>query len=239
MSTKDKIVLVTGASRGIGFAIARALKPDAEKLFLVARTKKSFDKTCDQFKKKKTIFLGSDLSSEAQIDKLVAQVKKETSRLDVLVNNAGVYLAKKFEKTTRPEINQQIAINLKGMLLLTQGLLPLLKKGKKPQIINISSIAAKASLYGESIYSATKAGVTSFSEVIRKELNPQGVRVTTIHPWGVNTWNAPNPQELLRPEDIGELVSFIVNTHPGCQIESIDCSSVFQWKGEKPPWIPN
>lgn len=232
-----KTVLITGASRGIGFSIAKALEFHAENLILVAKHKANLDKAIAQLSKAKVVPIVADLEDEIQITELVKQVKSNFDSLDILINNAGIYIGKKFENTTLEEINSLINLNFKAYYLLTQQLLPLLKKGTNPQIINISSCAAHANIFGESLYSATKAAVTSFSDVIRQELNEQRIRVTAIQPWGVDTYSEPQPDYLLNPDEIGQLVAYIVNTTPTTQIDLVELSHIRQWRGKKPPWI--
>lgn len=232
-----RYALVTGASHGIGHAISKAIEPSVDSIFLVAKNRDRLEKVSSQFKRAEAIPMATDLEDENQITKLVEQVKKEARSLDVLVNNAGIYLGKRFENTTAEEINKILNLNLKAYLILTLKLLPLLKKGKNPIIVNISSCAATANIYGESVYSASKVAVTTFSNIIRKELNEEGVRVTAIQPWGVNTFDSPNPQNLLRPEELGELVSYIVKADPNTQIDFVELSNINQWRGGKPDWI--
>lgn len=232
-----KTVLITGASRGIGFSIAKALAPHTEHLILIAKHKESLDKAVAQLKGIKVIPIVTDLEDTAQISKLIEQIQKKFDSLDILVNNAGIYIGKQFENTSLEEINKLINLNFRSYSLLTHQILPLLKKGTHPQIINISSCASGAQIYGEALYSATKAAVTAFSNVIRKELNEKGIRVTTIQPWGVDTYDVPQPEYLLNPDEIGELVSFVVNRPPAVQIDLVELSNIKQWRGKKPPWI--
>lgn len=231
-----KVVLITGASRGIGFSIAKALESSFENLILVAKHKENLDKAVSNLTKSKTVVIPTSLEDEKEILRLVKQVKQKFDSLDVLINDAGAYIGKRFEKITPKEISQLINLNFKSYYLLTQQLLPLLKKGNNPQIINISSCAAHANIYGESLYSATKAAVTSFSDVIRKELNKDKIRVTIVQPWGVDTYETPQP-DLLNPDEIGKLINYIVNVPPNTQIDLVEISNIKQWRGEKPSWI--
>lgn len=232
-----KICLITGASKGIGFAIAEALAPHFETLILVARDKGNLEKAAAKLPSGKVIIVSADLEDEKGIKKLVTHIKKTYGALDVLVNNAGVYIGKRFEKTSLEEINRMINLNFRSYSLLTHQLLPLLKKGENPQIINTSSCATHAQLYGEALYSATKAAVTALSNVLRKELNEQGIRVTAIHPWGVDTYAIPQPEVLLNPNEVGKVVSFVATSLPMTQIDTIELSHIKQWRGSKPGWI--
>ena len=122
--------------------------------------------------------------------------------------------------------------------IITQKLLPLLKKANHPQIINISSAANYARLPTESAYTAVKAGLSALSEVLQKELQKHNIRVSTIHPWTVNTHNLENPQNYLKPEDISKLILYIISTNPNCNILNVELSAVSDWRGGWPPWCP-
>ncbi len=232
-----KTALITGASKGIGFAIAKVLDSQFENLILVARNKENLQKAASKLRHAKITIISADLEDEKQIGEVAKTVKDQFDSLDVLVNNAGVYIGKRFEKTPLEEINKMINLNFRAYTLLTHQLLKLIEKGENPQIINTSSCAGSAQIFGESLYSATKAAVTAFSNVIRKELNEKGIRVTAIQPWGVDTYEEAQPDYLLDPEEIGKLVNFIVNTSPLTQIDTVELSHIKQWRGTKPPWI--
>jgi len=220
-----KIIIITGASRGIGLATARLLHPLAEQLVLVASRTDSFRSVQGEFGSE-TSFHGADLSSPEEIQSFREELSSMLDRVDVLVNNCGVYLEKQLIESSLPEIQRQIDVNLRAPILLTHKLLPLLNKGCSPIVINISSIAALSTPTGQSVYSASKAAVTAFSNSLRKELNPRGIRVVVVHPAGVNTWNDPEPNKLLRPEDVGSLIKFILEVDKNCQIDEVTLSAL-------------
>lgn len=234
---KMKTALVTGASRGIGLAIAKAIAPSVDNLIIVAKHRETLAKAASQIKGIKLTTIVADLENEKETLRLVGEVKKKSDRLDILINNAGVYIGKRFVKSSLEEINKMINLNFTAYIVLTNQLLPLLKKGTNPQVINISSCAANAQIFGEAVYSATKAAITTFSNVLRKELNGENIRVTAVQPWGVDTYPIPKPEFLLNPNEIGELVSYIVNRPPTVQIDLVELSNIKQWRGNKPPWV--
>jgi NAD(P)-dependent dehydrogenase (short-subunit alcohol dehydrogenase family) len=224
-------MLITGASRGIG--LAEAQKFSSEELFLVGTSTTSFEEKGFEHHH----CYGVNLAIPKEIDDLVDRVVADTPSLDVLVNNVGVMVLKRFEEMKDEDMYALLDINLRSHLLLTRKLLPLLRKGKNPHIIFMSSMAAKSSIVGESVYSATKAAVTAFANVLRNELSP-GVKVSVIHSWGVDTWN-PEPKEgLLRAEQVADVLDFIVTREPNFLVESIDLSDVSQWRGAEAPWSP-
>jgi len=233
----SKTALVTGASRGIGFSIAKALCEHVDNLIIIAKHRDGLEKAATELDGPKLSLHVADLEDEKEIARLIKHIKKDFSNLDILVNNAGVYIGKIFEKNSVEEIDKLINLNFRAYSLMVHGLLPLLKKAKNPQIINISSCAASAQIYGEAIYSATKSAVTTFSNVLRKELNGKGIRITAIQPWGVDTYEVPQPDYLLHPDEIGKLVAYIVSRPPTVQIDLVELSHIRQWRGKKPPWM--
>ncbi|NPA68067.1 MAG: SDR family oxidoreductase [Chlorobi bacterium] len=224
-------ILITGASKGIGNAEAQKLSSGNE-LFLHASKKSSFKN-----KIKNAHYFGYDLSKIENINPFVNEIKKTTNTLDVLINNVGIMILERFADFKDEDINTLITLNLHSHLLLTKKLIPLLLKSKNPHIIFMSSMSAKNQIEGESVYAATKAGIMQFAHVLRNELAGE-IRVSTIHSWGVNTWGDPEGSPILVPENIAEVVEFILDTKRPFVIESIDLSHELQWKGTKAPWSP-
>lgn len=203
-----KAILITGAGRGIGLAIARKLKKPDTALMLITKTERSFRFLKKEFPK--GFIFKVDLTKKQEIKEFLKEIKSKIAYLDVLVNNAGIFLAKPFEKTEATDFDNLYALHMRAPFILIRELLPLLRKAKNPLVVNISSAANIARFRNESIYTASKAGLTALTEVIREELQKDNIRFTIIQPYGVNTWNDPNPENLLRPEDIAELVYFIL-----------------------------
>lgn len=222
-------ILITGASRGIGLATAKQLDTPDNTLFLVATAKESFKDTFHNA----TLF-AADLTKPEDITRLATEV----ADIDVLINNAGVMVMKKFEKMTSEDIALMLNLNLRSHILLTHALLPALRKSSNAQIVFMSSMAAKSSIVGESVYAATKSGITNFANVLRNELAPE-IRVSAVHAWGVDTWSAPKPEEFIQPQDIAETMEFIINRPATVMVESIDLSNPVQWRGAQAPWSPS
>lgn len=174
-------ILITGASRGIGLAEAQLFDQRGDELFLVARSKQSFRDAA----LKKLHLYGFDLLNPASADQFAEELGQVTDMLDVFINNAGGFILKRFERMTVGEINQQVDLNLRIHILLTQKLLSFLLKSANPHIVFMSSMAAKAPVVGESVYSAAKAGITNFSTALRNEYKGK-IKVSTVHSWGVN-----------------------------------------------------
>lgn len=225
-------VCITGASRGIGLAEARKLQQQYE-LFLVASKTSSFKgkeiSNCSLF--------GYDLAKLKGLNDFVEDLDNRISKLDILINNVGVMIMKKLIDMTEQEISYTIDLNLKANILLTHKLLPMLLKAEDPQIIFMSSMAAKSSIIGESVYAATKSAITNFANVLRNELGGK-VRISTIHAWGVDTWGAPENAAVLKPENVAEALEFIITRKRPFLIESMDLSHEQQWRGGNAPWSP-
>lgn len=226
--------LITGAGRGIGLAIAKRLSPKYQ-LILVTKTESSarlLREICP------TSFVYTlDLTKKNEIIDLVRRIKKTIHHLDVLVNNAGIYYAGTFEKITDQQLDEMYKLHIKVPLFFIRELFPLLKKSSQKQVVNISSAANVARLPTEGAYTATKAGLTALGDVLQLELQRHGIRLSTIHPWSVNTKNFPDGLDFLQPDDIADIVEFILSRDKNVQILNVEASGTKDWRGAWPPWV--
>lgn len=226
-------IIITGASNGIGLAEAQLLKTN--RLFLIARDwkNKNNQELLDQ------CLIEADLTKQNDIETATETIRQKTRKVDVLINNVGVMVMRKFETMNENDIDTLIALNLRSHIILTHKLLPLLKESANPHIVFMSSMAAKSSIVGESVYAATKAGITNFANVLRNEYRGQ-IKVSVVHSWGVNTWNASAEvaKSLLQPIDIAETVEFIITREKHFLVESVDLGNYNQWRGGEAPWSP-
>jgi len=228
-------ILITGSSRGIGLAEAKIFDKPENELFLVATSLNSFN--TPSFSNAKVHLFATNLTSEEEIKNLIKEISSITDGIDVLINNVGVMIMKKFESMTFQDIHKLIDLDLTSHILLTKFSLPLLHESRRPHIVFMSSMAAKSFIIGESVYSATKGAITNFANVLRNELAPK-FKVTAVHAWGVNTFGFDKPELLLKPEDVAETVEFIVTRNKNFLIESVDLSNITQWRGSNAPWSP-
>ena len=211
---EGKVALVTGASRGIGCAIARALLDEGAHTFLVSRRREAVRKLAAAWNAAggRAEALSADVTREREVYGLIARVKKCSGRLDILINNAGVFTYKPFEKTTLEDWRSNIDTNLTGTFLCTRAALPLLKRKRGGHILNIISVAGREAYENCSAYCASKFGALGLSRVLAEELRPFGTRVTAILPGPVRTkmiqklgLRVPKGR-ILEPEDVARAV---------------------------------
>jgi NAD(P)-dependent dehydrogenase (short-subunit alcohol dehydrogenase family) len=168
--------------------------------------------------------LSYDLRRAARVEKMIETIGAEP--LDALINNAGVAMVKPFEEITLVEWDTLFAVNVTAPFLLTQRLAPKMQNGSS--IVNILSIAAKNGFPGWSCYCMTKFALEGFSQCVREEVRPRGIRVLNIYPAATNTeiWNAVQgewPREkMLLPEEIGDAVAYALSRPFGVAVENID-----------------
>ena len=210
--------LVTGASRGIGKAIATELASLGYELALVGRDTAALaeviaglPETCP-----KAVAIPADLSLVESCAEVVREAAAQLGGIDVLVNCAGLSQAGSFTEVTPEQWDRIFAVNAKAPFFLCQEALPYLKKSSKPTVINIASVVGFKGYINQSVYSSSKHALTGFTKVFAKEVQPFGIRVHLISPGGVATEMVRqmrpdiNPDELIQPEEIAEIVRFLV-----------------------------
>jgi len=214
-SLKNKVAVVTGASRGIGLAIAEALAREGCRVVITARNAMALKKAAGELRSEITgatiHALECDVTSEKAVGKLFASVKRVLGRVDVLVNNAGVAHpitpVKDLPYKTWREV---VDTNLTGTFLCTRAAIPLMKKGG--MIINNLSIAAHSGFPGFSAYDASKRGALGFTNTLREELRESGIRVLALLPGATATdiWDQFMPQadrsDMIAPQSVAAAV---------------------------------
>lgn len=183
-----KVAVVTGASKGIGAAIAKQLAADGASVVVnYASSKAGADKVVSEIAAQggKAVAVQADVAKKADIERLFAETKKAYGKLDVLVNNAGIYEFLLLEQVTEEHFHKQFNLNVLGLVLTTQEALK--QFPGTSSIINISSVAATSPGPGGSIYSATKAAVNAVTQSLAKELGSRKIRVNNISPGMIET----------------------------------------------------
>lgn len=230
-----KHVLITGGAKGIGKAIVEDLAARDYKITATYHgSKAAADKLTAKFPN--VHYVSVDLQDRHAIDDFIAKTAADEP-IDVLINNAGVYVGKPFEKMTKEELFQQIDLNFSAPARLIQGLLPSLKKSKTPLIINISSQAVHERISGEAMYTAVKAALSTLSYVLRAELNPKGVRIVTVEPFAVNTYGLDEPSGMILPEELAKTVRYAIEMPGHLQLDNLGISHIKQPRPDYPNWI--
>jgi len=188
-SLSGKVAVVTGASKGIGAGIAKALaEAGAAVVVNYAASKEGADRVVADITAKggKAIAVQGDVANSADMTRLAAEATKAFGRLDVLVNNAGVYQFAPLQEVTEAEFHRMFNTNVLGPLLATQAALPYFGPDGG-SIINIGSVASSMNAPTTVVYSATKGAVDTITHVLAKELGPKKIRVNSINPGEVET----------------------------------------------------
>src|SRR5206468_5172573 len=185
---KDKVALVTGASKGIGAGIAKALAAEGASVVVnYASSKAGADKVVAEIEAAggKAVAVGGDVSKQAEAENLVAKAIEHFGRLDVVVNNSGVYEFASIEVTTEELYRRTFDINVLGTLLVTQAAVKHLGAGAS--IINIGSTVTRITPPESAVYTGTKGAVDAITGVLSRELGPRGIRVNAVNPGMVIT----------------------------------------------------
>ena len=186
---KGKVAVVTGASKGIGAAIARHFADEGAAVVVnYSSSKEGADRVVAEIKGNggRAIAVQANVAKHADIQRLFAEARKAFGRLDILVNNAGIYEFAPLEQVTPEHFHKQFDLNVLGLLLTTQEAIKLFGPGGG-SIVNISSVVATTTPPNASVYSATKAAVDAVTRSLAKELGPRKIRVNAINPGMVET----------------------------------------------------
>lgn len=176
----QKVWFITGASRGIGFHIARAALQAGHQVVATGRDAQKIGQALGEHQNLLAVTL--DVTQPGQVQATVQQAVKHFGRIDVLVNNAGYGLLGAFEEIQPSEIEQQFDTNVFGLLAVTRAVLPHMREQHKGHVFNISSIAGLQGFWGASIYCASKYAVEGFSQGLASEVAPFGIKVVSISP---------------------------------------------------------
>lgn len=185
----NNYVLITGASSGIGYELAKLFKRDGYNLILVARDKEKLQMAVDKLnnEKNKIIMLDVDLSREDEVDKLIKYINKNEIDINILVNNAGIGLFGEFAEIDWKTEEKLIDINIKALTKLTKYFLPKMIEKKSGGILNVASTAAFASGPRMATYYASKAYVLNLTEAIHEEVKEYGINISCLCPGPVRT----------------------------------------------------
>ncbi|MDA3932652.1 MAG: SDR family oxidoreductase [Tenericutes bacterium] len=175
----NKIVLVSGASSGIGLETARHLSSKGYQVIGISRSYPKVEYNFDYFL--------CDITDEKKVIKTMHLIEEKYEHIDVLINSAGMGISGAIENTPLEEVEQIYNVNVFGHILVTKTLLPLLRKSKKAKIINISSVASEISLPFQAFYSMSKASIDAFTKALSMELKPFKIKVCAVLPGDIKT----------------------------------------------------
>ena len=229
----DRAALVTGASRGIGFAIARALGEEGYGLTLTARKPETLEQAAQELSSQglEVEHLAANMSDEEAIKAVVERHREKFGRLDVLVNNAGVGIGAAAGEQVTKYVDLQLGVNLRAIILFYRECLEMLKAAgsehRSALVVNLASIAGKSPQPWLSVYSATKAAVLAYTQAMNKELGTQGIKSVAFAPGFVDTdmtdfvKGQVSPEDMIRPEDLGQALRFLLKLSPAAVVPEI------------------
>jgi len=218
MNIENKIAVITGATKGIGRAIAESLLKAGASVFICARDKSELKRALEQLS-----VLGQvdgevcDVRSETQVEMMLKECERVFGGADVLINNAGIgIIGKTVEEMSAAEFEQTLQTNLFGVFYACHHAIPMLKKRGGGYIINISSLAGQNAHPKMAAYNASKFGLNGFTEALMQEVRADNIKVTAICPGSVNTFfggDEPSDDKAwqIQPEDIAEVVIDLLN----------------------------
>ena len=236
----DRAALVTGASSGIGLAIAHALGEDGHALTVAARRPEKLSQAVEELRAAghEVEEVAANLTDEDDIRRVVAAHRERFGRLDVLVNSAGVGFGAPAGEHQTKRVDMQLDLNLRAIVLFYREALDLLKAAggehRNAIVVNLSSISGKAGQPWLSVYSATKAAVIGYTQAMNAELNGDGIKSVALCPGFVDTPMTDFIKEQVAPEamistaDVVAAVRFVLQTSPACVVPEI----VLQRPGE-------
>jgi NAD(P)-dependent dehydrogenase (short-subunit alcohol dehydrogenase family) len=229
----QRAAIVTGASSGIGLAIAEVLGAEGYALTVAARRPEKLEEAAQGLRDKgfTVEHVAGALGDEAGVKAVVAAHRERYGRLDVLVNNAGVGIGAPIAEIDTKKLDMQLDLNLRSIILFYRETVDLLRTAAKEDgtalVVNTASIAGKRGQPWLSVYSATKGAVINFTEAMHKELSSEGIKSTALCPGFVDTpmttfvkGQVP-AEEMITPGDIGEAVRLLLRLSPACIIPEI------------------
>jgi NAD(P)-dependent dehydrogenase (short-subunit alcohol dehydrogenase family) len=217
----ERAALVTGGSSGIGLAIARMLRDEGFDLTLVSRRPERVEAAAAELG---AAAVAANMADADDCDRAVAEHRDRFGRLDVLVNSAGIGIGGRVEDLPAKSLDLQLGVNLRGLFLVTQAAIPLLRESHG-WIVNLASIAGTVPTPGLATYGATKAAVIALTRSLNEELAADGVRAVALCPGFVDTpmaqWSGIEPAAMIQPEDCAEVVRMCLRLSPTARIPQV------------------
>lgn len=234
MDLRDKVVLITGAGRGIGAAIARRLAAEGARLALVSRTPEDLAHLSDELDGtgERVIALPADVAREEEVDAVVESTVERLGPIDILINNAGVATKKPTEVTdyTTEELDRILDVNLRGAFFCARAALRGMRERRSGTIVNIGSISGLRAAPNVLPYSISKFGIQALNETLIAENTKYGIKSHVICPGVTNSsiWDrkeVPLPEDvrarMLEPEDVAEVAAFLIHLPHRVRIDQV------------------
>ena len=222
-----QVALITGASRGIGLAIARRLGKMGARVSICARDQANLEEAVSVLRAEGSDVLATaaDVTREDQISTLVRNTRQNLGPIDILVNNAGIGIFGPFLQQSEADWDAVINTNLKSVFLMSRAVAPEMIQRKSGQIINIGSLAGKNTFANGAIYCASKWGLLGLTGCMAEDLRGHGIRVSAICPGSVHTEFSPHAgkdaSKMLQPDDVAHAVATLVTQSPGSFISEV------------------
>ncbi|MEW5818781.1 MAG: SDR family oxidoreductase [Cyanobacteriota bacterium] len=231
MFLKGKVAIVTGAKRGIGKEIAKQLALNGADLALCSLNTDGVESVIEEIQSInnsiKIIYNQVDIRDSVQVSSFIEKVVNQFSKIDILINNAGIVRSGSIISTSETDWNLVIDTNLKGVYLLMNRVIPEMKKNALGHIINISSICGKTAFPYLGAYTASKFGLIGLSLSVKEELRKENIHLSIIHPGAVDTdiWGSIpgdyNHSLMVRPDEIAKGVLFILQNSENCTVDEL------------------
>jgi NAD(P)-dependent dehydrogenase (short-subunit alcohol dehydrogenase family) len=230
----DRAALITGGSSGIGLAIARMLRDEGYELTLASRRPERVHAAAEELG---AVAVTTDVGNADDCQRLVAEHRERFGRIDMLVNSAGIGIGGRVEDLPVKHFDLQMAVNVRGLFVVTQAAIPLLRESRG-WIVNLASIAGTLPTPGLATYGATKAAVISLTRSLNEELDADGVRAVAICPGFVDTpmaeWSGLAGDEMIQPEDCAEVVRMLLRLSPRARIPQVVIERAGSTNGDVP-----
>ncbi len=229
---ENRVVVITGASSGIGRALSIKFADEGAKVVLAARSEEKLKAVVDDIKKKgrDAIYVRTDVSIREDVRNLFRETIKNFSRVDILVNNAGIGLYGEIEKIDDESLLKLFRTNIFGSLYCIQEVIPLMKKQRSGHIVNVSSVAGRRAMPGVGGYAMTKFALHALSESLRIELMPYNIHVTVISPGLIKT---DFPDHAMRAGDTKAVFSKESRKMTAEECSDIILNAIYKKKREK------